>query len=112
MRPGDWLVYYSPRTEIRGGVPCQAFTAIGRIADDDIQQIDLGDFCPFRRRVTYVECQAAPIGPLLRRLSFTVGVTHWGYRFRTGHFAITHEDFTTIATAMGAIPINNEVDNG
>ena len=29
LAAGDWLVYYSPRTSLRGGEPLQAFTAIG-----------------------------------------------------------------------------------
>ena len=34
MRTGDWLIYYSPRTEREGGAPIQSFTAIGRVAAD------------------------------------------------------------------------------
>ena len=32
IRPGDGIVYYSPRTEMRGGDPVQGFTAIGVVA--------------------------------------------------------------------------------
>jgi hypothetical protein len=31
MSVGDWLVYYSPRTEMRGGEPLREFTALGRV---------------------------------------------------------------------------------
>ena len=33
---GDWLIYYSPRTAHPDGEPLQAFTAIGRVEDDDV----------------------------------------------------------------------------
>ena len=32
---GDWLAFYSPKTSLREGEPLQAFTAIGRVADDE-----------------------------------------------------------------------------
>lgn len=43
-KAGDWLIYYSPRESLTGGAPLQAFTAIGKVADDDIWQEDEGDF--------------------------------------------------------------------
>jgi len=30
MSVGDWLVYYSPSTDFRGGKPLRAFTGIGK----------------------------------------------------------------------------------
>ncbi len=38
MSVGDWLVYYSPKTEINGGEPLQMFTAIGRIVGENVYQ--------------------------------------------------------------------------
>ncbi len=36
MHQGDWLIYYSPRISMGKGTPLQAFTAIGRVADERI----------------------------------------------------------------------------
>ena len=33
MQRGDWLVFYSPRTQFRNGDPLQSFTAIGTISN-------------------------------------------------------------------------------
>ena len=102
MRRGDWLVYYSPRTERQGGEPLQAFTAIGRVIDDEVTQHVVSDtFSPFRRAIEYLPCQEAPIRPLLGRLSFIADQVRWGFPFRVGHLEIGHADFRIIASAMG-----------
>lgn len=102
MKAGDGFVYYSPKESLEGSVPLQAFTAIGRMADDEIWQADEGNFKPFRRRVSYLKSQDASIRLLLDDLSFTAGKTNWGYAFRYGLVEITEEDFKLIAQAMGA----------
>ncbi len=105
MRTGDWLVYYSPRHERAGGEPVQAFTAIGRVAGNEVYSYRMSDdFVPFRRDVRYLPCHEAPIGPLLDRLSFIEDKQHWGYPFRIGHFEISQADFAVIATVMGVDP--------
>lgn len=102
MQPGDWLVYYSPRTSRTGGEPVHAFTRIGRIVDDAVYQHRMSDtFMPFRRDLAYVPCQETAIRPLIDRLSFIRDPARWGYPFRTGHFEIRQDDFRLIATAMG-----------
>jgi hypothetical protein len=101
MRTGDWLIYYSPRTELSIGEPLQAFTAIGQVADDRIYEYRMSDsFVPFRRNISYVPCMEVKIAHLLDQLSFTRGNRSWGNKFRFGHFEIGHEDFLTIADAM------------
>lgn len=103
MRPGDWLIYYSPRTDMGSGEPLQAFTAIGRVADDRVYEYAMSStFVPYRRNIDYAACRSARIADLLDRLRFTRGVKNWGYSFRTGHFEIDREDFLTIAEAMQA----------
>lgn len=103
---GDWLVYYSPRMEMGGGEPLQAFTAIGRVIDDRVYEYAMSaTFVPYRRNIEYVPCREAGIKGLLDRLAFTRGQRNWGYPFRTGHFGISREDFLIIAEAMHvAIP--------
>ena len=102
MQAGDGFAYYSPKENLNGATPLQAFTAIGHIADGEIWQADEGDFKPWRRRVHYAACREAPIRPLLGGLSFTKGKTNWGYGFRYGLLEITEADFRLIAHAMQA----------
>ena len=102
MRPGDWIVYYSPRTALEGGEPVQAFTAIGRVLERDAYVGDMGpDFKPWRRDVRYLPARDAAIRPLLEHLSFITDVTRWGYPFHRGHLEMTRADFERIAGAMG-----------
>ena len=102
MRHGDWLIYYSPRTQREGGAPVQAFTAIGRVEDDRVYAYAMSEsVVPYRRGVRYLPCREAPIVPLLDRLTFITNKQRWGYPFRTGHFEISKDDFVVIAAAMG-----------
>lgn len=112
MHEGDWLIYYSPRDEVSAGEPVQAFTAIGRLVDDDVYQVTVSEsFSPFRRAITYLPSHEAPIKPLLERLSFIKNPERWGSVFRFGHLEISRDDFAAIAAAMGADPAV-ELGNG
>jgi hypothetical protein len=105
LSPGDWIVYYSPRTGFRGGEPVQAFTAIGRVRPGDSYAFDMGGgFVPTRRDVEFARCRAAPIRPLIDRLAFIRDKRSWGQAFRRGIVAIDCADFKTIAAAMGIEP--------
>jgi hypothetical protein len=100
---GDWIVFYSPRTEVQGGDVVQAFTAIGRVEDAVPYQVEMTpQFHPWRRRVAFVPAQEAPIRPLLDSLSFVKDRRQWGMVFRRGLFEIPEADFRVIARAMGA----------
>jgi hypothetical protein len=100
MRPGDILVYYSPRERIRDGAELKAFTAIGTIADDEIWQADEGDFKPYRRRVDYeVSARVTPVETLRRELELTSG-PNWGYQLRRGLVQLSDHDVTVIRRAM------------
>ncbi|MDI2128137.1 EVE domain-containing protein [Yinghuangia seranimata] len=100
MSAGDWLVYYSPRTALRGGAPLQAFTAVGRVVDEVVWQADEGEFKPWRRRVEYVggatEVGVAEFGG---ELALTAG-PNWGYQLRRGLVELSTEDFALISAAM------------
>lgn len=101
MQAGDWLIYYSPRTDMQNGAPLQAFTAIGQVQDDHVFEYQMSEsFVPFRRNISYTTCKETKISSLLEKLSFTRGVNNWGYRFRFGHFEISEQDFRVIADAM------------
>jgi EVE domain len=101
MARGDWIVFYSPKTAYQGGTPLQAFTAIGRVADDEPYQVQMSaDFHPWRRNVDFLECTQAPIRPLLEQLDFIEDPSRWGYKFRFGVFAIDDHDLDVIRAAM------------
>jgi hypothetical protein len=101
LHAGDWLVFYSPRTSLKGGEPLQAFTAIGRVADDDLYQVEMAPgFVPWRRNVDFVDSVDTPIRPLIDQLTFIRDKQHWGYVFRFGLFEIPHSDFELIKRAM------------
>jgi len=105
LKAGDGVLYYSPTTSFGGKDWLQAFTTIGRVADERTYQADMGGgFHPFRRDLCYVEARDAPIAPLLDRLEFTRGKRNWGYAFRYGLVEISASDFAVIAEAMGAVP--------
>lgn len=109
LGPGDWIVYYSPRTEYKGGVPVQAFTAIGQVQPGEAYAFDMGGgFVPWRRDVAFLDAEAAPIRPLIDQLTFIRKKESWGYVFRFGNIEIGREDFETIARAMG-VDIDAEV---
>ncbi|MBT2291341.1 EVE domain-containing protein [Paenibacillus albidus] len=112
MRAGDWLIYYSPRTDMTKGAPLQAFTAIGEVADGQVYRYQMSEsFVPFRRNISYLSCREVQIRDLLEQLSFTRGNTNWGYSFRYGHFEIGREDFLTIASAMLSA-VNHTISRG
>ena len=100
---GDWLVFYSPKTSLRGGEPLQAFTAIARVADEELYQVEMAPgFMPWRRNLEFVACDETPIRPLIDSLSFIRNKERWGYVFRFGLFEIPCRDFDVIKSAMRA----------
>jgi hypothetical protein len=102
LKPGDRIVYYSPRETMGEGEPVQAFTAIGKILAGEAYRADMGGgFKPVRRDVAFFKAHDAPIKPLLETLSFTRGRTSWGYAFRRGALRIEPDDYRVIAKAMG-----------
>ena len=103
MRAGDWLAYYSPSSDFRGGEPLRAFTAIGRILSAEAYPFDTGGgWIPFRKDVAYVrDARPAPIRPLLAQLHFAQQQPNWGVLARRGHFPIDAHDLAVIACAMG-----------
>jgi hypothetical protein len=102
MRQGDGVIIYSPRTEYPDGEPLQRFTAIGSVVTGEIYRVEMSpDFKPYRVDVKFLQCQEAPIKPLIERLSFIKSKTHWGVAFRFGQIKVGEQDFLAIAEAMG-----------
>lgn len=103
MSVGDWLVYYSPKTDMHEGEPLRAFTALGRVQGERTVLFDMGGgFVPYRREVRFERAaREVSLASLSERLGFIRGNPHWGMLARRGHFEISLEDLHTIATAMG-----------
>jgi hypothetical protein len=98
---GDWIAFYSPKTDYPKGDPLQAFTALGQVVDDEPYQVEMtADFHPYRRKVEFVDGAEAPIRPLIDHLEFIEDKARWGYRFRFGLFRIGEHDFEIVRAAM------------
>jgi len=101
MHKGDWLIYYSPKESMDSKTSLQAFTAICQMADEEIYQVEESEsFKPFRRRVSCLKTNDAPIAPLISVLSFIPNKQSWGYVFRFGLVEIPESDFNLIKKAM------------
>lgn len=98
---GDEVIFYSPKKTFGSSDSLQAFTAIGRVTDDEIYQHKMADdFIPYRRNINYFKCQETPIAPLINELDFIENKTSWGYKFRFGFFEIPERDYKLIRSAM------------
>ena len=104
MSEGDWLIYYSPTYCFGGKDPCRCFTAIGTVDHGEPYTFEMSeDFIPWRRNVTFLKSQKAPIEPLLEKITFIKDKKKWGFPFKRGSFEICHEDFELIAKSMGVL---------
>jgi hypothetical protein len=100
MKAGDWLIYYSPATEMHGGAPLRAFTALGEVADDRVYRHDMGDgFVPYRRQVRYHPVRPVPLAEVAGLLHLTARPS-WGIALRRGLLELDEHDFEIISGAM------------
>jgi EVE domain len=106
VHPGDWLVYYSPRTLLKGGDEVRAFTAIGKIAEREPYEAEMRPgTVGWRRDIAYEKgAREAGIYPLLDKLGFIKDREHWGLFFHRSIFSVPRADFALIAAAMGLDP--------
>ncbi len=101
MKPGDWVIIYSPKVAFEGSEKLQAFTAIGKVVGEEVYSVDMGDgFVPARRDVTVFPCVETPVAPLAPALGFIRNKANWGSVFRFGFFEIPPADFQLIAGLM------------
>ena len=101
MQPGDGVIYYSPRVNFGGVEKLQRFTAIGRVVEGPVVQVDMGSgFIPFRRGIEFQRCQEVEIVPLLPELTFIRDKQRWGALFRFGMLEIPATDYERIADRM------------
>jgi predicted RNA-binding protein len=97
LKKGDWIIFYSPKTNYKDGQPLQAFTAIGQVKDEELYQVEMAPgFVPWRRNMDFKKCREIPIKSLVGDLSFIKDKTHWGYMFLFGLFQIPKEDFELV----------------
>lgn len=101
LEKGDLIVFYSPRTQLRGGDSLQAFTAIGCVIDEEPYKVETSaGFHHWRRRVEFFRSQDAFIRPLIEKLSFIKNKRQWGHPFRRGLFEVNRTDFEQIVESM------------
>jgi hypothetical protein len=100
-RPGDEMVFYSPRTSLQRGRPVRQFTALATITGSEPYQAIVSDeLRPWRLAATFHPCTPVDAKPLVERLSFVTDVAHWGLPFRRGLFTIPSQDFAVISAGM------------
>lgn len=101
MQKGDFVLYYSGKQTLGKPDKCQEFTAIGRVHDDEIYQVQVSaDFCPSRRNVEFFEGKDASILPLIDNLDFIQNKKSWGAPFRFGFLEIPKQDYELISSKM------------
>lgn len=102
MKKNDVIFYYSPTIRLGSNDKCQCFTAMGRIRDDKVYQVEVSsDFVPFRRHVEfYLAIQHAPIHNLISQLDFIENKVKYGEKFRFGLFEVSKKDAITIWNEM------------
>jgi predicted RNA-binding protein len=101
MSNGDFIIFYSSKENIDKPDKCQQFTAIGKLNDDEIFQVQMtDDFSPYRRKIDFLPSKEVSILPLINELQFIQNKKSWGYPFRRGFFEINVHDFDLIASHM------------
>ena len=101
MNKDDMVLFYSSKISSEGNEKLQAFTAVGKVKDDELFQFDVGNgFVPFRRRIEFMKCKVVSILPLIEKLNFIKDKKHWGYPFRFGFLEIPKEDFELLSVMM------------
>jgi len=101
MHAGDRIIYYSPKNVFGQDEPLHAFTALGKVSDDEIVQVEMSpDFKPFRRKVQYQRTGIVQIERLVNDLDFIRNKKSWGYAFRFGILEMQKPDFERIEKAF------------
>jgi len=101
MRKGDFVIYYSGKQTMDKPDKCQEFTALGKVINDELYQLEVSEnFCPSRRSIAFSDCEDTSILPLIDKLEFIKNRKSWGYPFRFGFFEINEHDFDLISSQM------------
>ena len=98
LAAGDGFVYYSPKIAMDRPEPCKCFTAIGRVKEGKVYQVEMfPDFHPFRIDIEYFPCRDLPIAELQLELTRSKS---WGMQLLRGIIELKQADFDSIAKAM------------
>ena len=101
LHTNDWVIFYSPMLTYEGDEKLQAFTAIGQVTDEELNQHKMAEgFIPWRRNINYYPCKDVPIIPMIGSLDFIRDKKSWGFRFRFGFFEIDEHDFNLLKAKM------------
>jgi len=101
MKPGDWVVCYSPSSAFRGADGLKAFTALGQVAEGQPFLFDMGGgFIPWRRQIRWLEARPAPLREVAAHLELTRDPA-WGWRLRQGYLPLSEADADCLRRAMG-----------
>lgn len=102
LSKGDGIICYSSKEKYGEKTPCQKFTAIGKVIDDEayIGSMQGGDFKPHRRDVEFYNCKEADVRPLIEDLDFIKNKKKWGFPFMLGFVEISGKDYELIASRM------------
>lgn len=109
MKPGDWLIYYSPKQELDSDAKCQCFTAIGRVKGEEIYPFAMSEtFVPYRKDIDFFpDAKLVP----LHAISQLEAWQKYRSSLRYGHFEIDKDFFLVIAERMG-LPMRYETSKG
>jgi len=101
IKKGDYVLFYSSKNSMGDKKPYQKFTAVAKVIDDEIYQVEMfSGFEPFRRKVEFFDCEETEIRPLIDDLEFIQNKKRWGFPFRYGLLQISERDFNLISTKM------------
>ncbi|MBC6315395.1 EVE domain-containing protein [Listeria grandensis] len=105
MKPGDWLVYYSPKQTLGGVEKQQCFTAIGRVKGTEVYPFAMSEtFVPYRKDIDFfLDAKAIP----LHDISTLDAWQKYRSSLRYGHFEIDKAFFLILAEKMG-LPMKYE----
>jgi predicted RNA-binding protein len=101
MSAGDYVIFYSSKTDFEKKDPYKKFTAVAKVKEGDVYKGHMSSGSePYRRDVEFIPSGEADIIPLIPRLTFIRKKESWGFVFRFGLFEIPREDFETITRDM------------
>lgn len=107
---GDFLVVYCDLTGDPDDDPVEAFTAMGRIADDGPEPFTGEDGeTAYRRKVAFFSCIETRAHTLIGDLSFARDKENWRTTLVAGLRRIDTADFLVIAEAILPAPIFQKV---
>jgi EVE domain-containing protein len=107
---GDYVLFYSPRTQFRQGKPLQQFTALGMVQDGEPYRVTSGTSNSWQYHMEFSDAEPTLLEPLVSDLAFIPDKEKWGLPYNKGLFQIERDDFVRIVQAMGVSESTQGVD--